>query len=312
MTVLSDKTLKKMIEQNELIPGGNADRAEYCSYEFTADSILRGGSHKVEKIIQSAVAIKPAQLVWIRTCEKISIPAGMVGLWIQTQTMARKGLLLLNISLIEPGYRGPLSAVFVNFGKKDVIINSNTKIAKVMFLHLDGDATNEVEERDFQDYDESLMDMAADGPETFLQLQSFEQKADDILGTMKKQMKHEVSTLSEQVKVQLKNDLQGDLKWTLFKWGGFTLSGLALGCLIVWLMINSYLPRLSEYSKFDGLARRAAMTQQAETITGLIKEIQSLKTQFSDLKTGDNKQQLHNDTSETTPLPDANNTVPNQ
>lgn len=307
MTVLSDKTLKKMIEQNELIPGGNADRAEYCSYEFTADSILRGGSHKVEKIIQSAVAIKPAQLVWIRTCEKISIPANMVGLWIQTQTLAREGLLLLNISLIEPGYKGPLSAVFVNFGKKDVIIKPNAKIAKVMFLHLDGDATNKVGERDFQDYDESLMDMAANGPETFLQLQLFEQKANVMLHAMDREIKRSVDTIVKQTRFNLKEDLQGDLKGTLIKWGGGIVAGFLISCAVVWLMISNLLPRLSEYSRVDELARRASIVQQAETITNLSTQFHTLSTEIESLK-----KQMQGDTTNTNPSSDANNAIPNQ
>jgi len=164
-----------------------------------------------------------------------------------------------------------------------------------------------VKEGDSKTYDAELLDVAANAPKTFLQLQSFEKKADDILGTMKKQMKQEVNKLPEQVKVQLKNDLQGDLKWTLFKWGGITLSGLALGCLIVWLMISSYLPRLSEYSKFDELARRAAMTQQAETITDLNTQIQILATEVKSLK-----KQVQSDPTNTKAVSDPNNPVPNQ
>ena len=307
MTVLSDKTIKKRIANNELVPNGNVASAEYCSYEFTAALMMCGGSHEAVKITGSGVVIKPAQLVWIRARDEISMPAGMVGLWIQTQTLSREGLLLLNTTLIEPGYEGPLSAVLVNFGKKDVVIGPETKIAKVVFLTLDSEADKLVEKGDSKTYDAKLLDMAANAPTSFLQLQSFEKKADDILGTMNKQMKQEVSTLSEQVKVQLKNDLQGDLKWTIFKWGGITLSGLALGCLIVWLMISSYLPRLSVYSKFDEFARRAAMTQQAATITGLNTQIQILATEVKSLK-----KQVQSDSTNTKAVSDPNNTDPNQ
>jgi len=118
MTVLSDKTIKEMIEDNKLIPNGNVDNATHCSYEFTAVLMVRGSSHEEEEITGSGVVIEPAQLGWIKAREEISMPPNMVGLWIQTQTLARKGLLLLNITIIEPGYKGPLSAVLVNFGEK--------------------------------------------------------------------------------------------------------------------------------------------------------------------------------------------------
>lgn len=318
MAVLSDKTIKERIAENKLIPGGDPDRATHCSYEFTAASILRGGSPKAEQVTESVV-IEPAQLVWIRAREEISIPPNMVGLWIQTQKLARDGLLLLNISLIEPGYKGPLSAVLVNFGKEPVPISPRTKIAKVMFLPLDGDAANLVEGCGSEEYNDHLAKMALAGPTTFLQLQAFDLKADDILDNMKKRMKAEVSSLAAQAKDQLGKALKGDIRIAFLKWGGPVLGGLVLGCAIVWLMISSYLPRLSEYGKFDELARRAAMTQQAETITGLNTqfelqkaEIEALKKQFDDLKTGNSNPQSRGDATDTTSLPGTDNVVPSQ
>jgi len=145
MTVLSDKTIKERIAKSELVPKGNPSSATHCSYEFTAAQMLRGGAPRALPISKRGTVIKPAQLVWITACEEISVPSDMVGLWIETQTFGREGLLLLNISLIEPGYKGPLSAVLVNFGKKPVPIFPHTKIAKVIFLSLDDDADKEVE-----------------------------------------------------------------------------------------------------------------------------------------------------------------------
>ena len=318
MAVLSDKTIKERIAKNELIPGGDPNSATHCSYEFTAALMLRGGSHQEERI-ESGVVIEPAQLVWIRAREEISLPANMVGLWIQTQTLAREGLLLLNISLIEPGYRGPLSAVLVNFGKKPVPISPRTKIAKVIFLPLDGAATKLVEGYDSEQYNDDLKRMAVTAPNTFLQLQSFEQKAKDILDLMKKEMEQSVNSMADTAKDKIIDDLQSDLKGTLLKWGGLTLAGLLFGCALVWLMITSYLPRLSEYSKFDEMARRAAMTQQSETIAGLTTrldsqatEIESLKKQLSSVKVRDSKPQGQTNSSDTTRLTSPDNTVPKQ
>jgi dCTP deaminase len=319
MAVLSDKTIKQMIASGQLIPDGGAENAKYCSYEFTASTILRGASDHSELIETSGTAIEPAQLVWIRAREEISIPANMVGLWIQTQTLSRKGLLLLNISLIEPGYKGPLSAVLVNFGKNRVVITPSTKIAKVVFLSLDTAATNAVGSWDSDEYNTALLDMAANAPKSFLQLQSFEEKADAILDRMQKQMERDVKNLSNAVEEQLEKDLQKGMKWTLAKWGGGVLIGLLFGCGLIWLMMTSYLPRLSEYSKFDELARKAAIAQQAETITVLNTqlqtqeaEIESLKKRFNDLQTNTNSPESQAGTSDMDALPDENDGDRNQ
>lgn len=307
MTVLSDKTIKEMIAQKRLIPSGNAGSAEFCSYEFTAAVMLRGGSGCFELIDRLGIEIKPAELVWVKASEEISVPPNMVGLWIQTQTLARQGLLLLNISIIEPGYQGPLTAVLVNFGSNNVTVSLDTKIAKVVFLLLDRDATKLVGKWDTNDYDDKLREMVARSPNTFLQLQSFEMKAKDILDLMKREMEQSVKSMADLAKDKIIDDLQSDLRGTLLKWGGLVAAGLLIGCTIVWLMMSSYLPRLSEYSKFDELARRAAMTQQVETITGISTQLSTLTTEIESLK-----KQMQSDATNTNPLSDANNAVPNQ
>jgi len=130
-------------------------------------------------------------------------------------------------------------------------------------------------------------------------LQSFlpniEEKANAKLDAIDREIKRSVDTIVKQTRSSFKEDLQGDLNSTFKKWGGGILAGFAISCAAVWLMISSYLPRLSEYAKFDELARRAAMAQQAETITGLNAQLQTqageiefLKKELDDLKTGNN------------------------
>lgn len=311
MTVLSDKTIKERVAKNELVPQGNVDKAMHCSYEFAASSILRGGSPKVEPIVESGVVIEPAQLVWIRAKEEISIPADMVGLWIQTQTLARQGLLLLNITLIEPGYEGPLSAVFVNFGNKKVIISPDTKIAKVVFLTLDKKADELVEKWNSKTYEAKLLDMAANAPETFLQLQSFlpkiEAEANAKLEAIDKEIERSVDFIVKQTRLTLKKDLQSDLRGTFIRWGGGIIAGFFISCAAVWFGITTFLPRLTaEYSKVDELARKASMVQQAETMNGLSTKLRTLATEIESLK-----KQVQNDLTNTKAVSDPNKTDQN-
>ncbi|MHC4478187.1 MAG: dCTP deaminase domain-containing protein [Planctomycetota bacterium] len=324
MAVLSDKTIKERIKKGELVPNGNLDSATHCSYEFTAALMLRGGSEEGERILEKAVAIEPAQLVWIKAREKISMPANMVGVWIQTQALARQGLLLLNVTLIEPGYQGPLSAVLVNFGNKKVPIFPHTKIAKVMFLPLDREAAKLVENGDLEKYDTVLTEMAANAPKTFLQLQSFlpniEERANAKLEAMDREIERNVATIAGETRVTLERDLRGDMTSFFRKWGFGLFAGFVVGCAAVWLVISTFLPRLvAEYSGVEELARKAALVQQAETITGLstrlktqATEIESLKKQVYDLKTKENKPQFQGNPTDTIPLSDANNAVPKQ
>ncbi len=310
MAVLSDKTIKRRI--NELVPNGNVDNATHCSYEFTAFLMLRGGSNQTERIVEPGVVIEPAQLVWIRARDEISIPPDMVGLWIQTQTLARQGLLLLNITLIEPGYEGPLSAVLVNFGNKKVIIRPDTKIAKVVFLTLDSEADELVGKWDSKTYDAKLLDMAANAPTSFLQLESFlpniEERAKAKLEVMDKEIERNVATIASETRYSLEKDLRADMRGFFRKWGFGLFAGFLTGCATVLILMTTFLPRLAaEYSGVEELARKASIVQQAETITGLNTRLNTLATEIESLK-----KQMQGDTTNTNPSSDANNAIPNQ
>lgn len=323
MAVLSDKTIKDRIKRNELIPGGDPAGATHCSYEFTAASILQGGSHEAKEVTESGVVIKPAQLVWIRAREDISMPANTVGLWIQTQKLARQGLLLLNISLIEPGYEGPLTAVLVNFGKNKVVIRQDTKIAKIVFLTLDSATDKLVGKWDPKAYDTELMDMAVNAPASFLQLESFlpniEERANARLMAMDKEIELNIGNIANEAKFKLEQELGEKMKSSFIR-GHIGLFGSFIVVLGAFLfVITTFLPRLAaEYSGVEELARKAVMAQQAETIAGLTTrldnqatEIESLKKIFS-VKVGDNKPQRQDDPSDTTRLTTPDNTVPKQ
>lgn len=312
MAVLSDKTIKERINNKELVPNGNVDNATHCSYEFTAALMLRGGSNQTERIVEPGVVIEPAQLVWIRARDEISIPADMVGLWIQTQTLARQGLLLLNITLIEPGYEGPLSAVLVNFGNKKVIIRPDTKIAKVVFLTLDSEADELVEKGNSNTYDAKLLDMAANAPTSFLQLETFlpniEERAKARLMAMDKEIELNVGNIVNEARFNLEKELGEKMKRSFIR-GHIGLFGsfiVVLGAFM--FVITTFLPRLAaEYSGVEELARKASIVQQAETITGLNTRLNTLAIEIESLK-----KQMQGDTTNINPSSDANNAIPDQ
>jgi cell division protein FtsB len=236
----------------------------------------------------------------------------MVGLWIQTQTLARQGLLLLNITLIEPGYVGPLSAVLVNFGNKKVVIRPDTKIAKVVFLTLDKKADELVEKWDSKTYEAKLLEMAANAPETFLQLETFlpkiEERAKARLMAMDKEIELNVGNIVNEAKFNLEKELGEKMKRSFIR-GHIGLFGsfvVVLGAFF--FLLITFLPRLTaEYSGIEKLVQKESVVQQAKTIVDLNAQINNLSTEIKFLK-----KQMQGNATKTTPLPDANSTVPNQ
>ena len=135
MSVLSDTTIRNLMQQQQLVLNGDTSSAKHCAYEFKAGRIVYGGieapAQQVSAIdltsspSQTAV-IPPSGVAWVRTTETVRIPQNMVGIWIQTNSLSRRGLLLLNSTLVEPGYEGPLSAHFVNLSSSPISLSSST------------------------------------------------------------------------------------------------------------------------------------------------------------------------------------------
>ena len=176
MSVLSDGELKARMGRGELVIGGDPDRASECSYSFVSGAAFLAGSHErpIEfpgEANRAEVVVKPGQMIWIRTQEQVAIPHDLVGLWWQTNGLSRKGLMLVNMSMVEPGYVGDLACLFVNFGKCNVVIGHGAVIAKMIFLKIAGETVHPFADHTPRErYDERLRDLAMNQPTSFLQV----------------------------------------------------------------------------------------------------------------------------------------------
>jgi deoxycytidine triphosphate deaminase len=176
MAVLSDGEIRRLMRAGGLIDGGDLARASECSYSFVPGAAFLPGD--LEPPIefpglygQAEVIVRPSQMIWIRTLERVRIPDDLVGFWWQTNGLSRKGLMLVNMSMVEPGYQGDLACLFVNFGRSNVIINPETIIAKMVFQDLRGRLIHPYR-RTFSrgDYDHQLRELALQLPKSFLQV----------------------------------------------------------------------------------------------------------------------------------------------
>lgn len=194
MTVLSDTAIRDRMRVGDLVPDGNPDWAEECSYSFRPGRAFIAGEMGSSIEFQSALAmdivIEPGKMVWVRTSDRVKLPNNMVGFWWQTNTLSRKGLMLVNMSMVEPGYEGDLACLFVNFGNSKVIINADTVIAKIMFVLISGDVEHPFTRHSTSaNYDATLRELAVNQPGSFLQIgdlaASLGRQRDDTLAELK-------------------------------------------------------------------------------------------------------------------------------
>jgi deoxycytidine triphosphate deaminase len=81
-------------------------------------------------------SIRPSETLVVMTRECLNLPEDLMGQYGQLNSLARHGLLLINASIIEPGYQGPLSCFLVNFSRETVHLYPNEPVAKIHFQRI--------------------------------------------------------------------------------------------------------------------------------------------------------------------------------
>lgn len=215
--MLSDATIREQMGGGRLVKGGDVARAVHCSYEFLPAKIYPGGLTENDAafvvdwtdgaIGNRRFLVQPGAMVWIRVREQVCLPDDVCGLWLQTNTLSRKGLLLINTSLVEPGYEGPLSCHFVNFGKAPVEIYPETALAKLLFLKLDRGAAQPFN-KVLDHYDEMIAGLAAHSSKSFLQVTEMASRLETARKAAEDAIKERADTEFQRLKGQLDNDSQ--------------------------------------------------------------------------------------------------------
>jgi deoxycytidine triphosphate deaminase len=279
MPVLSDLSIKNLMQKNELILNGSLARARHCSYRFRPGKVFHSNENRIVDITQfheesqtpdkapkitvSSTPhdyVEPGEYVWIRMQESVKLPADICAFWWQTNSLSRKGLLLMNMSIVEPGYEGPLSCLFVNFSRTSVPISPETTMAKLVFVKLDHVAQvpstgNNLKASDPEriiGYDEELHREALSRPASFLQIDDkFKRLQEEIIADIEKQ----AQDITERNLERFSSDIPGAIRQSV---------GLAAGALAILLLISSitpwvqqlFIPRVDIESEVSQLVER--------------------------------------------------------
>ena len=184
MTVLSEATLKHYIGAGQIVVGGRESDIRGQSYSCHAAKIFLVGL-AILKVIRQPwwIGQIPRGLTFIESSransfgsesrETVSLPSDVCAFWWQTNSLSRKGLMLINMSMVDPGYEGSLACLFVNFGRQPVDIDPGITVARLVFHRLDGGNVPFGKGAPREEYDRQLRDVALNGPTSFLSFQEF-------------------------------------------------------------------------------------------------------------------------------------------
>ena len=190
---LNDEDITAAVIKGELIDPYKPENVRNCRYYLRVGRVFMPETGN--ELLLDPVAVHPAStgaaqsrpLAWciepsetlvVMTEEVINIPPHLFATYGPLNHLAQQGLLLVNPSIIEPGYKGPLSCYFVNFSSQAIRIAPGASITKICFHHLSRPPKNLVSQtisRD--DYAQNLSEAAQSYPKSFLGVGKLEERA---------------------------------------------------------------------------------------------------------------------------------------
>ncbi len=155
------------IKELSLVEG--ADQASWrpSTYDATVGEIIEQGKRKNE----DTFVLPPRGVVWVVSKEKFKIPHSATGLATLKTSWTHRGILALNVGIIDPGWHGPLSAALVNLSNVDFEIAKGIPFLRIAFMtHKNVTTDDNVKEID--EYLLSVRDYSSRMANTFLDISS--------------------------------------------------------------------------------------------------------------------------------------------
>lgn len=184
--VLNNTKIKKLISDSGLLENHKPENIKNASYTISVGRVFspESGDEIVfkhgEKNKQHHIQIKPGEIIVIMSKEQIKMPLNLCASYNPTFMVSKRGLNLINNSIIEPGYEGHVSCIFANFSRVTAKLSLNDAIVKLVFYEL----ATVVEELDVSsmtketistnDYIQKASKMASDFHCSFLNIETLE------------------------------------------------------------------------------------------------------------------------------------------
>jgi deoxycytidine triphosphate deaminase len=186
--MLTDIEINQRVHVDHLIEPFRPEGLLHCRYNLRAARVFSAetGTEQVigERLPDGSTrrvwSISPTETLIIMTCERVRIPWDLVGQYGQLFWLAQQGLILMNTSIVEPGYDGPLSCVVVNLSRDNITIEPESEIAKLTFERLSSaPAVQRPQHIDGDRYISSLAAAAIKLPKSFMGIEQVSQEVSD-------------------------------------------------------------------------------------------------------------------------------------
>jgi deoxycytidine triphosphate deaminase len=128
---------EEILKQNLLV---DADRSHIknSSYYLTIGAIIPVGEEAKNFDFNKPpemLVIKPRQVAWVVSKEVFSIKSHEITALVTLRsTFTKKGLLALDVGMVDADFEGPIGSIVINFSKNDVPLSTGDEFFRVAFI----------------------------------------------------------------------------------------------------------------------------------------------------------------------------------
>lgn len=127
---------KSSIKSKNLLLNSVDNSYKEASYDLNIDGIADLSFTNARDRILSRYTLQPGGMVLAFSKEVFQLPNNVLGITTVKNTLSNKGIMAVNIGLVDPGYKGPISCILINFGLREVIICNNDPFLRMTFHEL--------------------------------------------------------------------------------------------------------------------------------------------------------------------------------
>src|SRR5260370_40977719 len=99
------------------------------TYDLSIGEIIPAGTASVG----FEYILPPGGTVRVVSKELLKLPSNITGHALLKNELCRKGILALNIGVIDPGFQGPISSTLINFVQGEFVVKPGSSFLRISF-----------------------------------------------------------------------------------------------------------------------------------------------------------------------------------
>jgi deoxycytidine triphosphate deaminase len=125
-TLLSGEEIKS----NGLVTNSDDKLFRASTYDLSVGDIIPAGA---DAHAESRYLLPPGGMVRVVSRESLKLPETITGHVLLKNELCTRGVLAINIGVVDPGFEGPISSTLINFGRETCVVEKSTPFLRVSF-----------------------------------------------------------------------------------------------------------------------------------------------------------------------------------